>query len=148
MRTQTRVWLILIVTMVGLGAYFLRGTYLIGRERALTRASSENEIVTFLNLYKLAEAGDTNKLQKDLRFLVYASSYYYDRNFSNDVVNNQSFLKSLAEARAIANSEQTQTVLFNQDAFIRQINEELHTNGKPENAPQPIPTGIGLTPLH
>jgi hypothetical protein len=136
MRTQTRIWFILIVVFIGLGAYLL------GRERAriaVIRTYDENETALFLNLYKLAEAGDTNQLQNKLRFLVYASSDYYDRNFSNEVVANESFLKTLAEARAIASIERTQVVLVNPDALIRQINEESHTNSTPQNAPPPNP---------
>jgi hypothetical protein len=132
MRTQTRIWFILIAAFIGLGGYLL------GRERArvaVIRTYDENETAIFLNLYKLAEARDTDQLQNKLRFLVYASSDYYDRNFSNEVVTNESFLKTLAEARAIASIERTQVVLVNPDAIIRQINKESHTNSTPQNAP-------------
>src|ERR1700744_3475791 len=105
MRTRTRIWFILIAVFIGFGGYLL------GREHArvaVIRTYDENETALFLHLYKLAEAGDTNQLQNKLRFLVYASSDYYDRNFSNEIVANESFLKTMAEAHSIASIERTQ----------------------------------------
>jgi hypothetical protein len=70
-------------------------------------------------------------LQYKLRFLVFASSDYYDRYFSNEVVPNETFAKRLAEARVIAGIERTRVVTFDPDAIMRQINEEIRTNGRP-----------------
>jgi hypothetical protein len=107
--------------------------YLVGYgtgHKSVVRDETKFGIISYLNLYQLAEAGNTNELQYKLRFLVYSASDYYDRYFSNEVVTNQSFLKRLAEARIVASTERTQVVTFNANDIMRQLNAELRTNGQ------------------
>src|SRR5262245_53531852 len=125
MRTGIRVCLVLMVALIGLCAAYLIGY---GRgHKAAVRDQTEFGIVSYLNLYRLAEAGDTNRLQSKLRVLLFVSSHYYDRYFSNEVATSEWFLKRLAETRAIASIERTQVVSL--DAILREVNEEIRTNG-------------------
>jgi hypothetical protein len=126
MHARILIWVTVVLVLFCSGAAYFIG-YGFGH-RAAVRDETKFGIVMYLGLYKLAEAGDTNTLQHDLRFLVFTSSDYYDRYFSNEVDTNQSFLRLLTEARAVASIERTNVVAFNPDEFARQINEYLRTN--------------------
>ena len=113
MCTKIRVWFILVGVIIGLCAAYFFGY---GRgHSAAVRDDTKFGILSYVGLYRLAEAGDTNRLQGKLGFLVFATSDYYDRNFSNEVVPDKLFLNYLQQARAIASVQRTQLVYFGPD---------------------------------
>jgi hypothetical protein len=118
-----RVSLVFILIVVCLSAYF------IGYGRGHSAAVHDQLVFDLrdnLHLYKLAKSGDTNRLESNLRFLVFSCSDYYDRYFSSEKITNQYFIKDLVDARAIASLERTQVVSI--DEVVRQANEAIQTN--------------------
>ena len=132
MSNKIRILVIFVLAFICLGVVYLIG-YGTGHKSAV-RDETKFGIVTDVYLYKLAEAGNTNELQNQLRFLVFCNTEYYNDYFSNEVVTNQSFLKSLKEARAVADIERPRVVPLDLDALKRQINDGLRTNGQSNTA--------------
>ena len=128
MSNKIRILIILVLLFICLGVVYLVG-YGTGHKSAV-RDETKFGIISYMDLYKLAKAGDTNQLQDKLRFYVFCASDYYDKYFSNEVVTNQSFLRRLEEARSIAEVERARVVPLDLDALKRQINDGLRTNGQ------------------
>ena len=138
-KTILRILLVVFLAVVCLTVYLL------GYGRGHSAAVHDQLVFDLrynLHLYRLAEAGDTNRLQSSLRFLVFSDSDYYDRYFGGETVTNQYFLRDLADARVIASIERPQLVSV--DSVLQQaqqqINEELRTNRRPNTALEPTAT--------
>ena len=112
------------VALVCLGVAYLAG-YARGH-RAADRDATKFGLVSSLGLYGLQERGETNRLAARIRFMIFAYSDYYDRNFSGEPGADEYFLKNLAAARAIAGQERTNLVSV--DSALLQINNLLRTN--------------------
>jgi|GEM_PF-6498293 hypothetical protein len=124
MNGMLRVLLTFVLAIVCLSA-----GYFIGYGRGHSAAVHDQLVFDLrdnLRLYKLAEAGDTNRLQSNLRFLVFSCSDYYDRYFSGENITNKYFIKDLIDARVIASQERTQVVSLS--SVVQQVNEEIQTN--------------------
>jgi hypothetical protein len=120
--------------------------YLIGYGRGHSAAVHDQlvfDLRSNLLLCRLGEEGDTNRLQSMIRFLVFCDSDYYDRYFSGETVTNKHFIKDLLDARAIASEERTQVVSL--DSVLRQVNEEIQTNRRPNTALTPTATAPSVS---
>jgi hypothetical protein len=124
MRAKIRIPLIFISVIICSGVAYLAG-YRNGHSSAV-RDETKFGIVSYLNLYKFEQQGDTNRLNNWLRFLVFSHSDYYDKYFSNEIVTDVDFIQRLNEARAIAYQERTQVVDL--ATLTNQMNEETGTN--------------------
>ena len=130
-----RVLLVLVVLAVFVSAYFIgygRG------HRAAVYDRLVYDVAADLHFYRLSVAGDTNQLQSLFRFCVFRDSDYYDRYFSGVTVTNQHFIQELTDARAIASQERTNVVSV--DLALRQMEQQLQTNRRPNTALEPTPT--------